>query len=296
MNQKEKVCERCGGVGQYQIGADRMKRCMCSFTRGFVDRVGLDIAHAKRINSSPLYLPGAPGKPLEDNTKENLFISSWWEALLPHLRYALLWKLGEFDLHYYFHITDDERLKSVYLGNEAYKSRPRAVRDTQEAMNGLRDLIGPMYQLVIIRIGHLGYANRAMPGILKEACMIRKALNLPTWIVEEPNYLFEPGHRSHSYELEEYFNRYYRKITIESENGKAPPPRSVPGMSLDEDDDELFDTEDEPSRSNLNEAVHFAHKASSVPPPAPADNIESLAGMVTGTASKSKKPKKGWRK
>ncbi len=225
-------CPKCNFTGFKHVEGDdtRVTQCICSYAKTLKAYLGTEIAKAPTITHSPLYVLGDRGQtPKVDRTRENLFISSYWSDLLPHLKWTLACKGPMFR----FRVVTDEKLKTVYLGNESYKLRAKDVRDGVETFNSIGDLVGPDIDLVILRLGFLGYKNVAMPGVLKEALLLRESADKPTWLVEIPNMPFTYGHFSHSEDVAEYVNRLYDKLTFKSEG--RPYEQTIPF------DDELGD-------------------------------------------------------
>lgn len=291
VNQGEKTCVLCNGAGRIlrldgaQTGeTDTWKRCSCSFARVFKQRVGVEIATSVSIKESPLFTPGAPGSPPEvDRTKSNLFLKGWWSDLLPHFKYVFAWKQLEYDLNYYVQVVTDERLKDVYVGNAAYDKRSKKNRDEAPTYNSLGDLVGSDQHLVIIRLGFLGNRNRAMPGLLKEALLLRQAANMPTWIVETPDSIFGYGHFAYSEDTADYIEGRFEAINLTRDRGTEIRPRGVEGAELD--DDEPGMAVDREERSSP--PVKMPKERFTAP-------VESVPDEVMGTSRpSSKKWKKG---
>jgi len=168
--------------------------------------LGPEIAKARSLKSSPFYVRGdVHGEPpVRDMTEGNYFFRGTWDQMLPHFKYVLSLK----GLDYRFKIVTDERLKSVFVGDTSYKARHKKQNDNEEPINGLADLVsGP--HLLIIRLGFLGYKNVAMPGLLKESLMLREVARKPTWLVENPECVFEHGNHSFSDEVWSYITRNF---------------------------------------------------------------------------------------
>ena len=177
------VCPICNGEEATFLNDYDMTPCQCLLARLWrrhLDTVGSGISSAATILKSPLFVVNG-GEIEVDRTQENLFISSHWESLLPHLKLALFCK----GMGFRSCVVSDEKLLSVYLGKESYGSRSKRSRDDLQTLNGLGDVMGPDHDLVILRLGRLGYKNIAAAGVLKEALMIREGTGLPTWLVEE---------------------------------------------------------------------------------------------------------------
>lgn len=145
-----------------------------------VAHLGPEFVGVKHVRNSPLFVTSDDGgPPLVDRTKSNLFLKGFYSEILRHMKWALALKGPSF----HFQIITDERIKNVFVGAEAYRARPKDDRDDGAAYNSLPDLVNSP-QLLIIRLGQLGYKNVAAAGALKEALLIRAAGGLPTWLIE----------------------------------------------------------------------------------------------------------------
>jgi hypothetical protein len=247
VGQPTKTCAICNGAGKVRVNDDTWKSCWCSFSRMFSARVGIAIASSRTLDSSPLYAPATSTTPAVDLTKSNVYLTGWSQDIMAHVKFAMIAKYLEHDLHYYMRLVTDEQLKSVYLGEMSYKSKKSKDRDLEASVsyNTLSDFIGPDLHLAIIELGTLGYPNRAMPGILKESLLIRQAAGKPTWIFDTPEKPWSPGHFSYNDDVCEYVSRYYKSINLtELKPGQVVIPRnqtadfysSEDGMSVDRDD------------------------------------------------------------
>lgn len=212
-------CKVCKGEGLIQIDDLNSKLCICAYALAMGDHLGPEIVQAPILADSPLYARGdAKGDPPKlDRTVENVFLRGAWHELLPHLKYVLSTK----GLNYRFRITTDEKLKTIYVGDESYKARSRTKRDDLETFNSLADFVSEP-NLLIIRLGFLGYKNIAMPGILKEALMHREVLRKPTWLVEDPERPFDANCFSYSYEVAAYIEGRF-KVNLDL-RGSVPQP------------------------------------------------------------------------
>ena len=207
------VCTLCQGVGVLPVEGDdaSVQQCICTYSRALKAHLGAEIAVAPLIKKSPLFMAGGAGEPpKKDRTGENLFIKGYWKDLLPHLK----WSLGCKGPDFRFRLLTDEKLKIIYLGAESYATKAKSRRDEVVTYNSLNDLVGPDIDLVIIRLGFLGYKNIAMPGILKEALMIREFACKPTWIIEVPTSIFGYGHFSYSEDVWDYISANYTTVDL----------------------------------------------------------------------------------
>ncbi len=220
------TCPICDGKGWIREEEMKDRKCICLQRRMALEHLGPMIAGAPHIRS-PLFQP-QPGKPAIDRTDENLFIKCKWLHFLPHLRWALGCKFNCNDAHT-FSILTDERLLAVWLGSESYSQRSRASRDSRETFNNLQDLVGH-HDLLIIRLGFLGYKNAAAPGVLQQALGIREVLLKPTWIVEEPSSIFGPGHFTYSEEVQSYIVEHFDVVDLRYNDETTPGP--IRGVEL----------------------------------------------------------------
>ncbi len=236
-----KTCDRCGGSGKIYVDDLNVRECLCLYRKSLAAHLlaqfGPAVKTAKPVYDSPLYRePTSPGLPSDvDKTGTNLFLKGWWPDLLGHFR----WALGSKGPLYPFAVTTDERVRTVYVGNESYTARPRKVREDVETFNSLHDLIGVQHKLVILRLGFLGYSNKAVAGAILESLRIREVGAVATWVVEEPNSIFGPGHLSYSHELAEYLSRF-EEIDLVRDPDRPVAPRglltSETGMLLDHEE------------------------------------------------------------
>lgn len=214
-------CPKCNYTGFHHADGDdtRVIQCICSYAKTLKAYLGPEIASASTITRSPLFeLAGKGEEPKVDRTQDNLFIKSYWSDLLPHLKWTLACKGPMFR----YRIVTDEKLKTVFVGNESYKTRAKDVRDDIETYNSLGDIVGSDLDLVILRLGFLGYKNIAMPGILKEALMLRESAFKPTWLIDAPSNPFEHGHFSYSEDVQDYVARRYEVLDMVDRNRKPP--------------------------------------------------------------------------
>ena len=200
--------------------------------------LGPEISAIKHNSSSPL----------TDRHTDDLFIHAGsWQQLLPHLKAAL----GKAYLQGAFthQIVTDERIKSVFVGNENFRARTLTERQEDDLINnGLSDLLGRP-DLVLIRLGFLGYKNIAAPGAFQEALMIRRANKKPTWIIEEEVPFMHC--KCFGVDVQQYISRGYETVRLTKVETapkvvktKVAPKPVAPSMVLDEPD--AFDDVSEP--------------------------------------------------
>lgn len=271
-------CAKCGGTGILPVDDVTIRQCVCAYARMMAHHLGPELAMAPKPDKHVLFQRGEPGeKPKVDKTTKNLFIKGYWTDLLPHFKHALVCKGPSFR----FRIVTDEQLKTVYVGAQSYAARPKSKRDDMDTYNSIADLIGPDVDLVILRLGFLGHKNVAMPGVLKEALMLRDAHRKATWLVEVPTSIFGPGHLSYSDDVGDYIWDHFEvlnlirhdpsRANLPAHGIEAPLPKNiVEDLSLD---DPLPEPEMTMARFESN----------------------PLLDMISSDDGKKKKRNKGWK-
>ena len=236
----EPLCPKCGmepipgcdGRGHIPVGTDgtTMRLCRRLYAKALQQHLGREISRVQHVPSSPLLRRGPDGKPTTNRTKDNLRIMGCtWGGLLPHLKLAL----ASGGLNFDFLVITDQQIKNVYVGNEQFKSKSLDRRMAEESFNSLGDLVGQEHHLVIIRLGFIGHKNVAAAGALKEALLIREALDLPTWVVEDPD---RPWNYSCDADVENYIDERFARLTIKGAD---------PGVPVEEEKDVDIGVDDE---------------------------------------------------
>lgn len=223
------LCARCGfkpfvGCVNGDVITDMKanKATMCSHLRvrlaqdNLKSRIPPEMYNCTAVRSSPLFVPSkVRGEPAPVNrTKHNLFIKGvTWPGLMPHLKYVFM-ALPNLR----FKIVNDQRIKEVFVGSESYKSMPQSQRDegTREVNNGIGDIVGGSFDLVIIQLGLLGYKNIAAAGVLKEAIMMRVTQGKATWLFETADRNISWQH-SRDPEVEAYVEDHFEDFSLTSE-------------------------------------------------------------------------------
>ncbi len=218
---EKKPCEECGGTGAIFVDDLNVRECKCAYAKRLKAHLGPEIAGAPLPDlddtESLLFLPGG-----EDCTEKNTILQGYWTDVLPQIK----WALGCKGPMFRFTVLTDEKLRTVYLGKESYAQRAKSKRDDMETFNSLADIVGTEYDLVIIKLGFLGYKNIAMPGILKESLMLREVACKPTWLVESPQAPFASGHFAHNDDVAEYIRTRFDSVKF-----SAFDPARVEGVA-----------------------------------------------------------------
>lgn len=214
-----KDCKICAGAGLIRIDDLNTRQCVCSLARSLMIHLGPEIGGAKPLTDSPLFIRGEkPGDPVEyDATTQNLFLKGRWIDVISHFKFALCFK----GLNFRTRVTTDEKLKSIFVGNESYKAVMRSKREDMDTYNGLADYVTEPH-LLIIRLGFLGYKNIAMAGILKEALLHREVQRKATWLLEVPTSIFGPGHFSYNDDVGTYIDENFTIFDLSRYDGSEP--------------------------------------------------------------------------
>lgn len=104
-------------------------------------------------------------------------------------------------MHYTSRITSDREILEVRLGEQTTENGERL---------SLSQFMLP-YDLVVIRLGELGYENRAAGGYLFEAIIGRIRANARTWVVIPPSMPYDPGHFAYDAQLDHLFDVTFNK-------------------------------------------------------------------------------------
>lgn len=232
------ACPLCKGVQWlYDYNGEEVipRRCVCLEKQLLLGFLGPEIFGSTPVRS-PLYQPVVDpitGEVEGDRTEDNLFIKGSWQIVCRHLHWVLAGK-RRFSPKFHFKIVSDVQLLSVWLGSEAYKQKPKEIRDDIETHNSLSDLISDP-TLLLIRLGHLGYNNRAAAGVLKESLGIREVLFKPTWLIEGAENLFGPGHRAYDDDVGTYVDGRFDIVDLGGKQLDIPLDDTVaigPGIEV----------------------------------------------------------------
>jgi PAS domain-containing protein len=151
--------------------------------------LGIDpqLLKVRHYASTPLYQTTGG----VDRTTDDLFIRQVnWRTFLGHFK----WVIGSKKPGFFVRIVTDMTLLNVYLGKASVKNRLASQRSEDGELlisNSLEDLLSSP-DLVVIRLGHVIYANRAAADVLREAISLRLGLGKATWLVEPPDQTFAP--------------------------------------------------------------------------------------------------------
>lgn len=214
----------------------RLYRIVEDFNR----RIPASFREVKMARHTPLFVPRTDTDPGVDRTNENLFLRGvpWNPTFISHLKKVFFCKPKMS-----FKIVTDARIKDVWLGAEAYTSKPKGKREEVETNNVIADLVSENYDLVVVHLGQLMHKNSAAPNVLKEALMYRDNLGLVTWLFQSSDPGAEWFH-SRSDELEAYVETKFKGMSLAEDVQVTPMlpartpkllPQAIPDMEVEEE-------------------------------------------------------------
>ena len=194
-------CPRCRGRGVIPVPQKERKpwmageitqQCLCTLRRDQIDNL-------RRAWRPAMSAPKLDSTPLLQNSNRNLRIRADLQPLKRHIRTLAMRQRP----HWMFKvITDIDLMTSwLYSANEVFDGDVGHARLRGENMSTrITDLVEP-WELLIIRLGVKAARNNATPEVLHEALLHREQLDLPTWVVDDPQRPFQDGHLAWSAEV-----------------------------------------------------------------------------------------------
>lgn len=217
----------CNGSGFTVTEDNTAVACRCWREKQTLLKLTPELRTAIHIPKTPLYdVQWIDNKNVvqTDKTAENMHLKGIWDDVTAHIRVAIIGKLCDAEWLFPYRIVTDEHLLRVWLGKESYLAKEKSKREDIRSFNSLKDAIGPDYDLVIIRLGHLVHKNAAAANMLQEALMIREAAQKPTWIVEIPTFPFQPGLPVYSDSIHRYIYTRFEIMTFSTVGDSSPRP------------------------------------------------------------------------
>lgn len=184
-------CQLCKGAGFKSVGPTPEKPfpsvqlCPCnqaSLVADTLERGWKGLTSAPKLDTSPLV-----GK-----VNQDLWVTMPEDTMRQHLRHVAIrqgWR-------WFFKVASDSELVSAWLATAVRDKRVMDpdVRDMQEDIMTLIDLALPP-QLLIVRTGIKSAPNKAMPDVLLEAILERRAEGKVTWLWDTLQQPLAEGHR-----------------------------------------------------------------------------------------------------
>lgn len=204
----EGVCQRCGGQGFIWQDSFNMEKCICSLEASLEQKLHDSIRGiTTHISADKLAKSGV-------SLDADLYLKVPWHKARVWLASAI--RERHRSRSFVHNVVSDSEILSAWLSparRETFEGDERDGLFTQRVAT-LEDLIRPP-ELLVIRLGILGYKNQAMSGILLESLMLRKEIERkPTWVVVDPDEPLVDGHRCWSSVLEKYLDNHFITKTI----------------------------------------------------------------------------------
>jgi len=199
-NPKEEitVCPKCKGLKHLLVvkadlfgdPTEFYEPCTCLINEKYTQKLGLKIYNQKNLKNSKLL----------DKLQANIFVHGPEEKFLPHLKYVLLRQSLEFS----FSVMDDSRYLRIYLGDDPE----------------LKDISSWQKSFLVLFLGHVGYKNKALPGMICELLNVRLLSAKTTWI-HYPERFWGKGCIEFSDELQEILTNHFITIDMCSASKKS---------------------------------------------------------------------------
>lgn len=177
-------CPKCDGDGHIILDALTTQRCGCLLRRLFSQKMGYVIWNSKIALKSKLV----------SKLEENLLLIYDDVDINPHLKLAFI-HLG-LDSNWLY--IDDSNVLQAWLG------KPNLAR-----AENLYDIIEKPF--LLLRLGTVGYPNKALPGVICELLIGRVLSGRPTWVVS-PREMRPETCREYSDELMSLLNQHFELI------------------------------------------------------------------------------------
>lgn len=169
-------------------------REICTYRVAVKVRQGMDPS----IRAVPHYT-GAP-TPLLTEDHPHLFFDKSWQVVARNTQNYILNQPDP--MNFVCRVTSDREILEVRLGNQTEENR-----DTRLSLSAF---MRPP-DLVVIRLGELGYPNKAAGGYLYEAIIARIRDNKRTWIQCAPSNPYCPGHLTWDASLNHLFDSIFKR-------------------------------------------------------------------------------------
>jgi hypothetical protein len=207
-----KVCPSCGAPRKRMLcdgsGATLVQKPLweghpvlydvqeiCPYRVAVKVRQGMDPS----IRAVPPYA-GTP-TPLIDEPNPFLFFNCSWRTLARNVQSFILNQPDP--MNFVCRITSDREILEVRLGNQTEEDQ----KDTRISLSAF---MRPPH-LVVIRLGELGYPNKAAGGYLYEAVIARVRDNKPTWLQCPPSNPYRPEHLTWDAQLNHLFDTLFNQ-------------------------------------------------------------------------------------
>jgi hypothetical protein len=245
-------CDKCGSTGVIEREG-KTYECQCALLRRLA-------ASMPSFIRSTIVSKEHVVHPITDNIRNSYLIDAAWSDARAIIKVAMY---KNPNIH--FRITSDREIRDVGVGSTSRQARGE---DAVVVFNSLQDLMESP-QVVIIRLGELGYKNKAAPGLLEEALSIRTDRGLSTWILNNKNRPFGPASYAYSETVWDLIITSFRRIDV-------PRIACPPISTLTADPIEPIQTVEESKKRNQSSEI----KKSKIQP-SPDDDADSESSVTS---------------
>lgn len=299
--EKKKIaCEKCGSSGFIRVvnggsAPPESKRCDC--------RRKQDLAENMERGWKGLVFAGRTDKTeLSDYLRKNAWITSPIDIFKGHFRRVAIDK----GPHWKFKVLTDADLVQAWLANIAMKGVEILDRDYKDIDPLETDYVtlehaAKANSFLCIILGIKSASNKETTNVLMEVLRTRYQLNMPTWIVDQPEKPLSTGHLCYSTELDFFLrqwpHRRVRLASLNSSSGNTAKPENRSGSNVIENKtDEAIRDKAKKIESELPIVPSISHLVSddmlSPPTPIEAHQTVDISSKLANRTRTVKKPRR----
>ena len=284
---KKILCDKCGNSGFIRIISDgttppQSKRCDCRRKQDLaenMERGWKGLVFASRI----------PKTELSDVLRKNVWITATTDLFKGHFRRVAiekgpLWR---------FKVLTDADLVQAWLANISMKGVEIMDNDFKELDPLENDYLtlehaAKSNKFLCIILGVKSASNKETPNVLMEVLRIRYQLNMPTWIVDQPERPLSYGHLCFSTELEFFLKQWpHKRIRLRGSN----QPQSDTLTSIDSNE-MPFQIVSRPSPPTVAPSIDHLVEVRQFESPRSSGETRDISSKLNNRARPVKKPKR----
>lgn len=205
------VCPKCNGAKHIRtvkkdfLGypSEFYIPCSCLINEKFQQKLGHKIFDQRNLKKSKLI----------NQINTNLFIHGSEEKFLPHLKHVIMKQ----DLSFPFSTMDDSQYLRIYLGNDP----------------DIKDVASWQKPFLVFFMGHVGYKNKALPGMIVELINVRLLKGYITWI-HYPDRFWGSSCIEYSEEFEELRKKHFITVDMRSAQAKTQTETQAEKTQMDD--------------------------------------------------------------
>lgn len=233
---KQILCSKCGNSGFIRIITDldtppQSKRCDCRKKQDLAENM-------ERGWKGLVFANKVPSTELSSLVRKNVWVTSSIDNFKGHFRRVAIEKGPTWN----FRVLTDADLVQAWLANIAIKGVEILDSDFRD-MNPLEndyltlDHASKANKFLCIILGVKSASNKETSNILVEVLRTRYQLNMPTWIVDQPEKPLAYGHLCYSTEVDFFLKQWpHRRLKLNGNGATSTPedPTQVREKTYDE--------------------------------------------------------------